>query len=93
MKRAVPALLILAFAAAASAAPPAGFNARVDKLRQEIGVPGMAIAIVEDGKVTLAKGFGVRALGGNRRVKGEAIFPHPLDGQGFHRGGARYSRR
>src|SRR5579863_3230504 len=83
MKRAVPALLILAFAAAASAAPPAGFNARVDKLRQDIGVPGMAIAIVEDGKVTLAKGFGVRALGAPERVDADSIFPTGSTGKAF----------
>jgi CubicO group peptidase (beta-lactamase class C family) len=83
MKRAVPALLIFAFAAAASAAPPAGFTARVDKLRQEIGVPGMAIAIVEDGKVTLAKGFGVRALGAPERVDADTIFPTGSTGKAF----------
>src|SRR3984885_12954005 len=83
MKRAVPALLTLAFAATASAAPPAGFNARVDKLRQEIGVPGMAIAIVEDGKVTLAKGFGVRALGAPERVDADSIFPTGSTGKAF----------
>jgi CubicO group peptidase (beta-lactamase class C family) len=83
MKRAVPALLILAFAAAASAAPPAGFNARVDKLRQEIGVPGMAITIVEDGKVTLAKGFGVRALGAPEHVDADTIFPTGSTGKAF----------
>jgi CubicO group peptidase (beta-lactamase class C family) len=83
MKRAVPALLILAFAAAATAAPPAGFNARVDKLRQEIGVPGMAVTIVEDGKVTLAKGFGVRALGAPERVDADTIFPTGSTGKAF----------
>ena len=83
MKRAVPALLILAVASAASAAPPAGFNARVDKLRQEIGVPGMAITIVEDDKVTLAKGFGVRALGAPERVDADTIFPTGSTGKAF----------
>jgi CubicO group peptidase (beta-lactamase class C family) len=83
MKLAVPALLILAFSLSASAAPPAGFNARVDKLRQEIGVPGMAIAIVEDGKVTLAKGFGVRALGAPERVDADTIFPTGSTGKAF----------
>ena len=40
--------------------PPAGFENRVESLRKEIGVPGMAVAIVENDKVTLAKGFGVK---------------------------------
>src|SRR6202044_3984120 len=47
----------------------------VDKLRKDIGVPGMAIAIVEGGKVTLAKGFGVRALGSPTPVDADTIFP------------------
>ena len=83
MKRAALALLMFAFATAAQAAPPNGFAARVEKLRKEIGVPGMAIAIVEDGKVTLAKGFGVRALGSPEPVDADTIFMTGSTGKAF----------
>src|SRR6202142_1723776 len=68
---------------AALAAPPSGFEARVESLRQDIGVPGMAIAIVEDNKVTLAKGFGVKRLGAPDPVDADAIFPTGSTGKAF----------
>ena len=37
----------------------------VEELRKSVGVPGMSIVIVENGKVTMAKGFGVRKMGGS----------------------------
>lgn len=65
------------------AAPPAGFDARVETLRNRIGVPGMAIAIVENGKVTLAKGYGVRKLGSPMLVDADTIFPTGSTGKAF----------
>ena len=46
-------------------------------------MPGMAIAIVEDDKVTLAKGFGVRALGSPAAVDADTIFPTGSTGKAF----------
>ena len=65
------------------AAPPDGFDARVETLRNRVGVPGMAIAIVEDGKVTLAKGYGVRQLGSTTAVDADTIFPTGSTGKAF----------
>jgi CubicO group peptidase (beta-lactamase class C family) len=56
-------------------APPADFAHRVEAVRKQIGVPGMAVAIVEDDKVTFARGFGVRALGRPETVDADTIFP------------------
>ena len=56
------------------AAPPAKFAARVDAVRTAAEVPGMAIAIVENGAVTLSRGFGVRKLGSPEKVDGDTIF-------------------
>ncbi len=66
---------LLTAAAPSWAAPPAGFDARVEALRQSTGVPGMAIAIVEKGAVTLAQGYGVRKIGAAARVDADTIFP------------------
>lgn len=64
----------LAVAAPAWAEPPRGFDARVESLRQQIGIPGIAVAIVENGKVTEAKGFGLREIGGNAKVDADTLF-------------------
>ena len=68
-------LLFLVAAAYAVAAAPAGFDVRVEALRQSIGVPGMAIEIVEEGKTTLARGYGVRKLGAPTPVDADTLFP------------------
>jgi CubicO group peptidase (beta-lactamase class C family) len=60
---------------AALAAPPPDLDARVESILGERGVPGMAIAIVEHGKVTHAKGYGVRRLGSPEPVDADTIFP------------------
>ncbi|MFZ6000211.1 MAG: serine hydrolase, partial [Bacteroidota bacterium] len=39
------------------------FEAYILKAQKEWEVPGMAVAVVKDGKVLLAKGFGVKELG------------------------------
>lgn len=42
--------------------------------RQQFSVPGVAIGIVQDGKVVLAEGFGVRALGKPEKVDADTLF-------------------
>ena len=78
------AVATLAFYAVATlAAPPADFEKRAESVRQAAGVPGMAIAIVEDDKVTFAKGFGVRKLGSPETVDADTIFPTGSTGKAF----------
>ena len=47
--RAFTAVALVLAAASASAGPPAGFEQRVEQLRKAFGVPGVTIAIVENG--------------------------------------------
>ena len=69
------AALLLAFTASPVAAEiPAGFEAHVRQVMQASGTPGMAIAIVENGQVTLAKGFGVRRQGAAEPVDADTVF-------------------
>ena len=65
------------------AAPPIGFDARVETLRQKTGVPGMAIAIVEGGKTVLARGYGTRRLGSPDKVDADTIFMTGSTGKAF----------
>ena len=77
------AFVLTLIASTASAAPPAGFDARVEALRSTIGVPGMAVAIVEDGKTVLAHGYGVRRMGAPARVGPDTIFATGSTGKAF----------
>ncbi|WP_419808275.1 serine hydrolase [Sphingomonas sp.] len=78
-KLALLALSLLATPALAD--PPTGFDARVEALRRQAGVPGLAISIVENGKVVLAKGYGVRRLGGSARVDADTLFMNGSTGK------------
>lgn len=71
----IATLVAMLVAAPVHAAPPEGFEARVEELRKAAGVPGMYVAVVEQGKPTLARGFGVRKLGDPAPVGPDTIFP------------------
>lgn len=58
------ALFLLATRTAAAAQqPPPKFDAYVRRVMETFTVPGLSVAIVKDGKVVLAKGYGVRRMG------------------------------
>lgn len=71
----IATLVAILAATSAQAAPPEGFEARVEQLRTAAGVPGLYVAIVEQGKPTLARGFGVRKLNDPAPVGPDTIFP------------------
>ncbi len=75
------ALLLLPIAAQAE--PPANFAQRVDGLLRTLGVPGATVAIVEDGRTTMARGFGVTDLSAPRRVDADTIFATGSTGKAF----------
>jgi CubicO group peptidase (beta-lactamase class C family) len=45
-----------------------------DRARDQLGVPGVALGLVQDGKVVFAGGFGVRELGRSDKVDAESLF-------------------
>lgn len=49
----------------------ASFDAFVESARTAMGIPGMAVAVVQGGKIVFEKGYGVRALG-----QPAAVTPH-----------------
>jgi CubicO group peptidase (beta-lactamase class C family) len=61
-------------AATAAAVLPPGFDAIVARTMKTFAVPGMGIAVVKDGKVVLAKGYGVRKLGEPAPVDAQTLF-------------------
>jgi CubicO group peptidase (beta-lactamase class C family) len=46
----------------------------VERARRDFDVPGIAIAIVKDGRVALAKGYGVRRIGQPEPVTAHSLF-------------------
>ena len=70
------AVLALAAASAASARaePLEGLDDYVAKAMADWEVPGLAIAVVKDDAVALAKGFGVRKVGETTPVDAETLF-------------------
>src|SRR5207237_8239508 len=50
------------------------FDAYVARGLQALRTPGAAIAVVRDGRVVFAKGYGVRALGDTARVDAHTLF-------------------
>src|SRR5271168_4386682 len=72
----IVAMLILACAEPvfAQGGPPADLVAYVARDMKAFDVPGIAIAIVKDGKVVLAKGYGVKKLGEPAPVDENTLF-------------------
>ena len=83
LRAAVLAATVSCAASAALAGPPDGFDARVEQIRKAVGVPGIAVAIVEHDKVTLARGYGVRKLGEDSPVGADTIFQLGSVGKAF----------
>ncbi len=70
-------LLALSSEAAAQAkasAPPADLDSYVAQVMAAFQVPGIGLAIVKDGQVVLAKGYGVRRLGDPGPVDAHTLF-------------------
>jgi CubicO group peptidase (beta-lactamase class C family) len=53
---------------------PADLDSYAARVLKEFDVPGLAVAIVKDGKVVLAKGYGVRKLGDPNPVDENTLF-------------------
>jgi CubicO group peptidase (beta-lactamase class C family) len=86
MIRSILALAVLftfGVATPLSAAPPADLDRRVEQLRTSLGVPGVTIAIVESGRTTLARGYGVRGLADSTPVDADTIFSTGSTGKAF----------
>jgi CubicO group peptidase (beta-lactamase class C family) len=77
----LPALLLLAagLCSAQSSVGPANrdtayVDQAVERARQAFDVPGIAVAIVKDGNVVLAKGYGIRKIGSPEPVTAQSLF-------------------
>jgi len=67
-------VLTLSPQAAAGRESLEGLRPYVEAAMEDWGVPGMAVAVVKDGHIVLAEGFGVRDLRTGDRVDGNTVF-------------------
>jgi CubicO group peptidase (beta-lactamase class C family) len=67
------ALLVVTPNLAQTSTPP-DLDAYVARVLKEFEVPGLAVAIIKDGKVVVAKGYGVRRLGESAPVDEQTLF-------------------
>lgn len=69
--------------AAAAVAPAFNLEADVTRVMKTFDVPGIAIAVVKDGKVLVTQGFGVRKLGEPTPVDGKTLFEIASNSKAF----------
>jgi CubicO group peptidase (beta-lactamase class C family) len=78
-------LLILSFSTQTKAQQslPPGLDQYIEKVLKTFEVPGVSVSIVKDGKVLLAKGYGIKKLGGNERVDANTLFSIASNSKAF----------
>ncbi|MHC1480437.1 serine hydrolase [Frateuria aurantia] len=72
-----PAMAYTAVDTSGSAALPPSLgdlSSMVDRVRKQFQVPGISVAIVKDGQLVLAQGYGVRSLDTSKPVDGDTLF-------------------
>lgn len=73
-------ILVVAFAALILLTPVIGqsnidgLDRYIESARKDWNVPGLSVVVVQQGKVVIAKGYGVRELGKNDAVDSQTIF-------------------
>lgn len=80
------ALLLLILLLPARSADLAALDAYCEKARKDWNVPGFAIAIVEDGKILVARGYGVRELNKPEPVTENTLFAIASNSKAFTAG-------
>jgi len=67
-------ILLIALTLPTLAQLPPELDAYIENARVASGTPGLAVTIVRDGKLVVAKGYGVRELGKSERVDENTMF-------------------
>jgi CubicO group peptidase (beta-lactamase class C family) len=77
MRKTILITLLMAFVCFGADAPPPtfeGFDSFANQVLKDFNCVGFAIAVIKDGKVTYAKGFGSRDLKSNQPVTTKTLF-------------------
>ena len=71
---------------AESVPPLADLDAYVARVDEGLRCPGIAVAVVKDGRVVIEKGYGVKRLGASGSRRCRHPLRHRLEHEGLHRG-------
>jgi len=74
LPQALVSFLLLVSTSLAAQHPPPKFDGYVERVMKTFTVPGLSVAIVKDGKVVLARGYGVRRMGAPALVDARTQF-------------------
>ena len=66
--------MVLAGSAQASVAPFTPLQQQIETLRKEHDIPGASIAVIENGRIAWARGFGLADLASGRPVTADTLF-------------------
>ncbi|MBL9137598.1 MAG: serine hydrolase [Verrucomicrobiales bacterium] len=80
---AIVLLILLLMPVIQAASPPPDLDVVVERARKEFTIPGIAIAIVQDGQKVVVKGYGVRTINEPAPVDPETIFNIASNSKGF----------
>jgi CubicO group peptidase (beta-lactamase class C family) len=69
------ATLVLVLPTQAQSLTPGLFDRYLDALRQELGIPGLSAAIVQNGSTVWERGFGVQDVAQNVAITPDTPFP------------------
>jgi CubicO group peptidase (beta-lactamase class C family) len=77
--------LSFGFAASAFSQPlsPSQIDSLVWRSMKTFDVPGMAVAVIKDGKIVLAKGYGVRSIKSGKKVDTHTLFAIASNSKAF----------
>jgi CubicO group peptidase (beta-lactamase class C family) len=62
---------------------PPGLDQYIETVLKTFDVPGLSVSIVKDGKVLLAKGYGVKKMGTDERVDANTLFSIASNSKAF----------
>ena len=62
---------------------PPGLDQYIETVLKTFDVPGLSISIVKDGKVLVAKGYGIKKMGTDERVDGNTLFSIASNSKAF----------
>lgn len=75
--------LLLCSASFAQNSLPPGLDQYIEKVLKTFEVPGLSVSIVKDGKVLLAKGYGLKKMGTTDMVDGNTLFSIASNSKAF----------
>ncbi len=73
----------ISISAQAQSSLPPGLDQYIEKVIKTFEVPGLSVSIVKDGKVLLAKGYGVKKMNTGDKVDGNTLFSIASNSKAF----------